>query len=191
MKSYATENLRNVALVSHEGAGKTSLVEAALFDTGVTSRLGRVEDGTTVSDFEPDEKERQISLATALVPVEWRDCKINFLDTPGYPDFIGELRGALRVADTALVLIDATGGVEVGTEMAWSYVGEYNLPRMIFVNRLDREHTDFFATLEVIQSRLSKHTVALQIPIGAQAEFKGVVDVLSGRASLYEAGKRQ
>ncbi|HZS93056.1 MAG TPA: elongation factor G [Chloroflexota bacterium] len=191
MKSYATENLRNVALVSHEGAGKTSLVEAALFDTGVTSRLGRVEDGTTVSDFEPDEKERQISLATALVPVEWRDCKINFLDTPGYPDFIGELRGALRVADTALVLIDATGGVEVGTEMAWSYVGEYHLPRMIFVNRLDREHTDFFATLEVIQSRLSKHTVALQIPIGAQAEFKGVVDVLSGRASLYEAGKRQ
>ena len=114
MKSYATENLRNVVLISHEGAGKTSLVEAALFDTGVTSRLGRVEEGTTVSDFEPDERERKISLGTSVVPVEWRDCKINFLDTPGYPDFIGELRGAMRVADAALLLIDATAASRWG-----------------------------------------------------------------------------
>ena len=155
MKSYATEKLRNVVLISHEGAGKTSLVEAALFDTGAIGRLGKVEEGTTVSDFEPDERERKISIGTAVVPVEWRDCKINFLDTPGYQDFIGELRGALRVADAALILVDATAGVEVGTEMAWSYAGEYDLPRLIFVNRLDREHTDFYATLQTIQADLA------------------------------------
>ncbi len=189
MKSYATENLRNVVLISHEGAGKTSLVEAALFDTGVTTRLGRVEDGTTVSDFEPDERERKISLGTSLVPVEWRDCKINFLDTPGYPDFVGELRGALRVADSALLLIDATAGIEVGTELVWASAAEYNLPRLVFVNRLDREHTDFFATLQTIQTRLSKHAVALQVPIGAQSDFRGAIDVLSGKATLYEGGK--
>ena len=191
MKSYATEQLRNVVLISHEGAGKTSLVEAALFDTGAIGRLGKVEEGTTVSDFEPDERERKISIGTAVVPVEWRDCKINFLDTPGYQDFIGELRGALRVADAALILVDATAGVEVGTEMAWSYAGEYDLPRMIFVNRLDREHTDFYATLDTIQAQLTKHAVALQVPLGTQADFKGTVDVLSGRATTYEGGKAQ
>src|SRR5579883_1230510 len=189
MKSYATENLRNVALVSHEGAGKTSLVEAALFDTGVTSRLGRVEDGTTVSDFEPDERERKISLSTSVVPVEWRDCKINFLDTPGYQDFIGEIRGALRVADAAVLVVDASAGVEVGTEMAWGYAGEYDLPRMVFVNRLDREFTNFLATVEAVQTRLSKHAVAIQVPIGTQSDFKGTVDVLSGKATFYEGGK--
>ncbi len=188
MKSYATENLRNVVLISHEGAGKTSLVEAALFDTGATSRLGKVEEGTTVSDFEPDEREHKISLGASLVPVEWLDCKINFLDTPGYPDFIGELRGAMRVADAALLLVDASGGVEVGTEMAWSYAGEYDLPRLIFVNRLDRENTDFFATLDAIQARLTKHAVAIQLPLGAQSGFKGTVDVLSGKATVLDGG---
>jgi len=189
MKSYATENLRNVALISHEGAGKTSLVEAALFDTGVTTRLGRVEEGNTVSDFEPDERERKISLATSLVPVEWRDRKINFLDTPGYVDFIGELRAALRVADAALVVVDAAAGVEVGTELAWSYADEYNLPRLVFVNTLDRENTDFPATLEAVRARLSRHAVAVQIPIGAHDEFVGTLDVLSGTATFYENGK--
>ena len=189
MKSYATEHLRNVVLISHEGAGKTSLVEAALFDTGVTSRLGRVEEGTTVADFEPDERERKISISTALVPVEWRDCKINFLDTPGYQDFVGELRSALSVADAALVLLDATAGVEVGTEMAWGYAAELALPRLLFVNRLDRENTDFYAMLDTIQSRLTKQAVALQAPIGSQAEFKGTVDILSGTATVYESGK--
>ena len=189
MKSYATENLRNVVLISHEGAGKTSLVEAALFDTGVTSRLGRVEEGTTVSDFEPDERERKISLSTAVVPLEWRDCKINVLDTPGYQDFIGEIRGALRVADAAILVIDASAGVEVGTEMAWGYAGEHDLPRMVFVNRLDREYTDFLTTLEAVQTRLSKHAVAIQLPIGAQADLRGTVDILSGKATFYEGGK--
>src|SRR5438132_7403246 len=191
MKMYATETLRNVVLISHEGAGKTSLVEAALFDTGAIGRLGKVDDGTTVSDFEPDERERKISIGTAVVPVEWRECKSNVLDTPGYQDFIGELRGAMRVADAALVLVDATAGVEVGTEMAWSYAGEYDLPRMIVVNRLDREHTDFYTTLETIQARLTTHAVAIQVPMGAQAEFKGTVDVLSGQATIYEGGKAQ
>src|SRR2546430_4407856 len=160
---YATESLRSVVLSSYEGAGKTSLVEAALFDTGAIGRLGKVDEGTTVSDFEPDERERKISIGTAVVPVEWRECKINFLDTPGYQDSTGELRGAMRVADAALVLVDATAGVEVGTEMAWSYAGEYDLPRLIVVNRLDREHTDFDATLETIQARLTRHAVAIQV----------------------------
>src|SRR5947209_4125503 len=188
MKIFAAENVRNVVLISHEGAGKTSLVEAALFDTGAIGRLGKVDEGTTVSDFEPDERERKISIGTAVVPVEWRECKVNFLDTPGYPDFIGELRGAMRVADAALLLIDATGGIEVGTEMAWSYAGEYDLPRLIFVNRLDREHTDFFATFDAIQSRLTRHAVAIQVPLGAQSGFKGTVDVLSGKATTFEGG---
>lgn len=191
MKSYATENLRNVVLISHEGAGKTSLVEAALFDTGATTRLGRVEEGTTVSDFEPDERERKISIGTSVAPVEWRDCKINFLDTPGYSDFVADLRGAMRVADAALLLVDATAGIEVGTETAWSYADEFELPRLVFVNRLDREHTDFFATVETITARLSKHAIALQLPIGSQANFKGTVDVLSGKATVYVNGKAQ
>src|SRR2546423_3879766 len=191
MKIYATETLRNVVLISHEGAGKTSLVEAALFDTGAIGRLGKVEGGTRVWDLEPDEGERKIWIGTSVVPVEWRECKINVLDTPGYQDFIGELRGGMRVADAALILVDATAGIEVGTEMAWSYAGEYDLPRMIFVNRLDREHTDFYATLETIQARLTTHAVAIQVPIGAQADFKGTVDVLSGRATTYEGGKAQ
>lgn len=188
MRSYATENLRNVAFISHEGAGKTSLVEAALFDTGATTRLGKVEEGTTVSDFEPDERERKISLGTSVVPVEWRDCKLNILDTPGYVDFIGELRAALRVADATVVVVDATGGVEVGTELAWSYADEYNLPRLVFVNTLDRENTDFLATVEAVQGRLSKHAVAVQLPIGGASELQGTLDVLSGKATIYENG---
>jgi len=189
MKSYPTGNLRNVALISHEGAGKTSLVEAALFDTGATTRLGRVEEGTTVSDFEPDERERKISLGASVVPVEWRDCKINLLDTPGYADFVGELRAALRVSDAAVVVVDAAAGVEVGAELVWSYADEYNLPRLVFVNTLDRENTDFLATLETVQSRLSAHAVAVQLPIGAQSELAGTLDVLTGKATLYESGR--
>jgi len=188
MRSYPTENLRNIAFISHEGAGKTSLVEAALFDTGGATRLGKVEDGTTVSDFEPDERERKISLGTSVVPVEWRDCKLNILDTPGYVDFIGELRAALRVADATVVVVDATGGVEVGTELAWSYADEYNLPRLVFVNTLDRENTDFLATVEAVQGRLSKHAVAVQLPIGGASELQGTLDVLSGKATIYENG---
>jgi len=193
MRGYSTENLRNVVLVSHEGAGKTSFVEAALFDTGVTSRLGRVDDGTTVSDFEPDERERKISIGTAVAPVEWRDCKINLLDTPGYPDFIGELRGAMRVADAALVLVDATAGVEVGTELVWSYADERALPRLVFVNKLDRENTDFFATFDALRAGLSQRAVAVQLPIGARSGsgLVGTIDVLSGRATVYADGKPQ
>ncbi len=191
MKSYATTSLRNVVLISHEGAGKTSLVEAALFDTGVTTRLGRVEDGTTVADFEPDEREHKISISTAVVPIEWRDCKINLLDTPGYADFIGELHGALRVADAALLVIDASAGIQVGAELAWSYACEHNLPCVVFVNKLDREYTDFGATVDAVAARLCKHAVAVQIPIGAESELRGAVDVLSGRATIYANGQPQ
>ena len=188
MKCYATQSLRNVVLISHEGAGKTSLVEASLFDTGATTRRGRVEDGTTVSDFEPDERERKISIGTSVVPVEWRDCKINFLDTPGYPDFVGELRAAMRVADAAVLLIDATGGVEVGTEMAWAAIQEHELPCLVLINKLDRDHTDVDTTFEEVRARLTSHAVLVEIPIGSKTDFEGTVDVLSGRATRDEDG---
>lgn len=191
MKSYSSKQLRNVVLISHEGAGKTSLVEAALFDSGLTARLGRVEDGTTTSDFDLDERERHISLGTSVVPVEWRDCKINFLDTPGYTDFVGELRAAMRVADAALIVVDASSGVEVGTEMDWAYADEFALPRVIVVNKLDRENTDFLATVETVRARLTPHAAPIHLPIGVASTFTGVVNVLTGRTMLYVDGRAQ
>jgi elongation factor G len=142
MKEYASEYLRNVALVGHQGCGKTSLVEALLFNSGVTSRLGRVEEGTTVSDWEDDEKQRQISLSTALVPVEFEDHKINLLDAPGFVDFQGEIRNAIRVADSVMVVVDAVAGVEVGTELAWDYAKQFLQPIIVVINKVDRENAD-------------------------------------------------
>ena len=135
MKQYPADRIRNVGLFSHGGAGKTSLTEALLFDTRATTRLGRVEEGNTVSDFDPDEIKRRISVSTGVAPVEWRDTKINVLDAPGYADFLGEVKSALRVADAAVVVMDASAGVEVGTEQAWRLNNERGLPRRLFVNK--------------------------------------------------------
>lgn len=185
MRSYRTEQIRNVGLFSHGGAGKTSLVEALLFNSKGSSRLGRVDDGNTVSDFDPDEVKRRMSVSTSVVPCEWKESKLNFIDAPGYADFVGEVKSAMRVADSALILIDATGGVEVGTDLTWGYANERNLPRFIFINKLDRENSNFFSALEGAQNTFGQKVVALQLPIGKESGFKGVVDVLAQKAYVY------
>ena len=178
MASFDTQHLRNVALLSHSGAGKTSLVEALLFATGGIARLGKVEGGTTVSDYEPEESKRQTSIQTAVIPCMWQSHKLNLLDTPGYPDFVGEVVSGLRAADAALLVVAAHAGVEVGTENAWEMCEARGVPRIIFVNKMDRENADFRRTLESIQQTLGKKCTALQVPLGAQQEFQGVVGLL-------------
>src|SRR5260370_34656038 len=148
MKVYGAASIRNIGLVGHGGCGKTSLVSAMLLDMGAVSRLGRVDDGTTVTDFDPDEIERRISLQTALAFGEWKKTKINLLDAPGYANFLAEARAALRVVEGAIVVVDAVAGVEVQTQRVWSYAEEYGLPPMIVVNRMDRERASFSRTLE-------------------------------------------
>lgn len=183
MKEYGTEFIRNVALVGHVGSGKTSLVEAFLFDTGAVTRLGKVEDGTTVSDFEDEEHRRKISISTSLIAVEFEDYKINILDTPGFTDFVGEVKSALRVADAAIIVVDGVAGVEVGTELVWQYCDELKLPRFVVINKMDRENANFQRALESVQG-LSKTVklVPVQLPWGEKHEFKGVIGLLSMRA---------
>ena len=185
MKAYATSSIRNVGLFSHVGAGKTSLAEAMLFTTGAVNRLGSVDNGSTVSDYDPDEVKRQISLNLSLIPVESGDAKINLLDTPGYADFSGEVASALHVSDGAVLVVDVSSGVQVGTEESWERITANELPKLIFVNRMDRENADYFATLESLQEFFGSSVAPLHVPIGSQDDFKGVVDLLANTAYLY------
>ncbi len=185
MKAYATSSIRNVGLFSHVGAGKTSLAEAMLFTTGAVNRLGSVDNGSTVSDYDPDEVKRQISLNLSLVPVESGDAKINLLDTPGYADFTGEVASALHVSDGAVLVVDVSSGVQVGTEESWERITANELPKLIFVNRMDRENADYFATLESLQEFFGSSVAPLHVPIGSEDDFKGVVDLLANTAYLY------
>jgi elongation factor G len=182
VKNYKSEQLRNVVLLSHSGGGKTSLAEATLYDSGATSRLGKVEEGTTVSDYDPEEIRRRISVNTSLVPYEWRGHKVNVLDTPGYADFVGEVKGAIRAADGAIILLDAVSGVEVGTEAVWGYADEVELARVLFVNKMDRDNADFLRALKQAKENMGANIIPLQLPIGAQEAFEGVVDLVSMRA---------
>jgi elongation factor G len=187
MKEYTTEFLRNVALVSHGGAGKTMLAEAFLHATGATTRLGKVEDGTTVSDYDEEEQRRKISLYSSMIPVEHRDHKINIIDAPGYTDFVGEMISALSVADGAIILVDAVSGLEVGTELAWKYADQFNLPRFIVVNKMDRDNADFekvFAEVDEFVRAHGKRTVRVHLPIGEKQDFKGVVDIIGMKAYM-------
>lgn len=179
MKSFQTEDIRNVLLLSHTRAGKTSLAEAMLYDAGVTTRLGKVDDGNTVADFEPEEIKRRSSVSTSLLPFEWKKSKLNVIDVPGYFDFVGEVKSALRVADGAVVVICATSGVEVGTELVWKYADEIDLPRIIFVNKIDRENADFSKVVEQIEEKFGRRCVPLQLSIGSQDNFQGVFDLIS------------
>ena len=191
MKEYTTEFLRNIALVSHGGAGKTMLAEAFLHATGATTRLGKVEDGTTVSDYDDEEQRRKISLYSSLIPVEHRDHKINIIDAPGYTDFVGEMVSALSVADGAIILVDAVSGIEVGTEMAWRYADEFNLPRFIVINKMDRDNADYakvYAEIEEFVHTHGKRVVQVHLPIGEKQDFKGVVDVI-GMKAYFGDGK--
>lgn len=182
MKEYRTEAIRNVALVSHGGAGKTMLAEAFLYHAGATTRMGKVEDGTTVSDFDDEEVRRGISLYTTVLPVEYKDTKINFLDTPGFLDFIGEVISAMRVADSALVIIDSVAGVEVGTEITWQYCDRFNMPRMAVINKMERENANFQQALSSLESFSSIRVIPVQLPWGEKTGFQGVIDLLTMKA---------
>jgi elongation factor G len=189
MKVYSSDRIRTVALIAHGGSGKTSLVDAALFDAGAVTRIGKVDDGTSISDSDPDEIKRHMSINLTVLPVEWKDTKLNLLDTPGYADFVGEVFAGLRVADSALVVVTAEKGVEVGTELVWRYADDHQLPRMVFVNKLDRENTSFERALESLRGEFGNKVVPLQIPIGEQAGFSGVVDLVTGKAYTFADGK--
>jgi len=191
MKVYQPEHIRNVALVSHGGAGKTSIVDAALYDSGATTRMGRVDEGTSQSDYDPDEIKRRMSINLTVIPIEWRDTKINFLDTPGYADFVGEMISGLRAADVALIVVTAEKGVEVGTETVWKLADEQHLPRFVFINKLDRENSSFARTVEALQAQFGKHITPLQLPIGDQASFRGIVDLVTMRAYTFNGTEVQ
>ena len=181
--------IRNVAFVGHGGVGKTSLVEALLHACGATTRLGKVDEGTTTTDFDPDEIKRKISLNTAAAFCDHKGHRLNLIDTPGYGDFVADARAGLRVASAAIVVVDAVAGVQVQTEKVWKFANEYNLPRAIVINRLDRERADFYRTLEALQKRLKGRLVPLQLPIGSETGFGGVVDLITMRALAHADGR--
>jgi elongation factor G len=186
----AADRIRNVALVGHRGAGKTSLHEALLFEAGATNRLGSVPDGTTVSDADPDEQARQMSISAALSSFEWRERKINLLDTPGEPSFVADALGALRVCESAVFVVNAVMGVEVSTSRLWARAAELDIARMLFVNMLDRERADFFRALEQLKKAFGQHVVATEIPIGAEHELEGVVDLVDMKAFRQDSPER-
>jgi elongation factor G len=187
----AADRIRNVALVGHRGSGKTSLHEALLFEAGTVNRLGSVLDGTTLSDSEPDEKARQMSISATLSSFEWQDRKVNLIDTPGDPSFVADTLGALRVCESAVFVINAVMGVEVHANRLWQRAAELDLARLVFVNMLDRERADFFSTLDSLKRSFGPHVVATEIPIGAEHEVSGVVDLIDMKAYRYEGAGRE
>jgi elongation factor G len=185
MNNYPGDRIRNVGLFSHGGAGKTSMAEAMLFDTKAITRLGRVEDGNTTSDFDPDEINRRISVSSAVIPIEWNETKVNVIDAPGYTDFLGEVLSAMRVIEGAVILVDASAGVEVGTEQAWRLATENGLRKILFVNKMDRDNADFRQALESLREAFGKNVAPLQFPIGSAKDFRGIVDLLSNTATVF------
>ncbi len=190
MKTYDAKDIRNVLLVGHGGSGKTTLLEAMLFASDAVTRMGTVEDGNTVSDHDADEQRRQISVSLAMAPIEWKDAKINVLDAPGTADFVGDVRSAVRAADAVIVVVSAVDGVEVQTEFAWELAVQENLPRAIFVNKLDRERADFQSTLDQLVSSFGNQVAPFELPIGAEQEFNGIADLLHEKADLYPSGPK-
>ena len=188
VKTYPPEMIRNVALVGHTGSGKTTLAEALLFRAGLVSRLGRIEDGTTVMDFDPEEHKRGNSLSLAMASFEWEGHKINLIDTPGYADFVGDVHAALRVVDLAVFVVSAVDGVEVQTENIWHLADRMGVPRMVFVNKLDKERASFDRTLDQLRDRFGAGVAPLELPIGSEASFHGVADLFTDKAYLYDSG---
>lgn len=186
MKEYKVENVRNVGIIGHGGTGKTSLVEAILYNCKETDRIGKVEDGTTVCDYDPEEKKRKISISTAVAPCEWNGNRINFVDTPGYFDFVGEVIEGLRAVDTALINVCAVSGVQVGTEKCWSFVNKFKLPRAFFINKLDRENSNYEKTLNALKEKFGLAVVPIHIPIGKEANFKGIINIVEKKAKIYD-----
>lgn len=188
MKVYNADKIKNVALVGHSGSGKTNLTESMLYQSGATKRMGNVSSKNTMSDFSNEEAQRQSSIGTSIIPVEWRDTKINVIDAPGYLDFVGEVYSALRAAESAILVVDATSGVEVGTELVWKYCEEIDLPRIIFVNKIDGENVNFRRLMEELESKFGKKVVPFSTPIGEGEDFKGVTDVIFQKGYQYENG---
>ncbi len=185
MKSYQSENIRNIGIIGHGDSGKTSLVSALLFLSGAVNRLGRVEDGNTVTDHGEDEIDRGITISTGLAHCEWRNNKLNFLDTPGYSAFLLDAKAALRAVETGLTVIDATAGVEVQTEKVWEFCEELNLPRILVINKLDRDRASYERSFKSLQERFGRQVVSLQLPIGEETGFRGVVDLIYNRAFVH------
>jgi elongation factor G len=185
MDTYAMGKIRNVAFLGHGDSGKTSLAEAMLFNTGDIKRMGRVNEGNTASDFEPDEQKRGISVSATPLVLEWKDFKINLLDTPGFADFIGEVTSTLRIIDGAVFVISAVAGVEVQTELIWKMADEFGYPRIVFINKMDRENASFQRCLEQLQQLYGSRVVPFQLPIGEEHDFRGVVDLVTAKAYVY------
>ena len=191
MEQFALENIRNVSLLSHSGAGKTSLSESILFNAKAITRLGKVDEGNTTSDYDPDEIQRKISINLTVLPYAWQGVKVNLLDTPGYSDFVGEVKSALRVSEAAVILIGATSGIEVGTEQVWQYCEDAGMPRLIFINKMDRENADFFKVADEVQKKFGVKCVPIQTPIGTYTTFQGVVDLLKLKAFTGNPAKEE
>ncbi|MCK4931513.1 MAG: elongation factor G [Candidatus Aminicenantes bacterium] len=186
MKNYSPDKIRNVAITGHGSSGKTSLTAAFLFDTGKTTRLTKVDQGNTVTDYDTDEIERQISINSALAHLEWNNHKINIIDCPGYTNFLWDTRASLRAVDAGLVVVGALEGVEVGTEKVWAMLEEFKLPRMLIINKLDRENSNYKQAMESIQQFFGRQAILVQLPIGEEADFSGVVDLIGKKAYLFE-----
>ena len=192
MKVYDAAAIRNVAVVGHSGSGKTQLISALLVDAGAVPRFGKVDEGTTVTDYDEEAIARKHTLSASLAHLEWKKHKINLIDTPGMGNFLADARAALHAADAAIVIVDATSGVQVSTEKVWHFADETTLPRLIVVNRLDRERSSFASAVESIHSYLGRTCVPVQLPLGAEKEFRGVIDLVSMTAEIWaqdESGK--
>lgn len=188
MKSYPTEQIRNVALIGHSGAGKTILAEAMLFASGAIARMGKVEDGSTVCDHDPEETKKGVSVSMALAPIEWRGFKINIIDTPGAPDFEGDVAAALRVTDLAIFVVSGVDGPQVQTRQYWKIASRLGIPRAVFINKLDRERSSFRETVASLESALGRGFIPLQLPIGEEEAFEGLIDIAGGTGMVYSPG---
>ena len=191
MKEYASDKIRNVAVLSHDGAGKTAVVESLLLACGAVDAVGVGKDNKHIMDFEPEEIKRNVTIQLGIAPCEWQGYKLNFIDTPGYSEFCGEVRAALRAADGILMVVSADAGVEMDTERAWDYGVELQLPRMIYVNKMDAENADFFGCLEKMRAVFGKSIMPLQIPIGEGNDFRGIIDVCKMIAWEWKNGKAE
>lgn len=185
MKEYKTKNLRNVGIIGHSGSGKTTITESILYFTKTTDRFGKVEEGTTVSDYDSEERKRKISISATVAPCEWEDIKINLIDIPGYFDFIGESIQGLRAVDVVMIAVSGVSGIQVGTEKAWNYVNEHKLPKAFYINKLDRENSNFDKVLSGLKDKFGISVVPIQYPIGSENDFKGVINIISRRARIY------
>lgn len=189
MKKHSVETMRNLVLLGHGGSGKTTLAEAMLYSAKAIERFGKVDDGNSTMDHDPEEIKRKISISTSIAPLEYKEDKVNIIDTPGFFDFVGEVKGAVRAADVACIVVCAVSGVEVGTDKAWGYADEQNLPRVFFINKMDRENANFDKVLTDLRDKYGKNVIPIRIPVGAAETFQGVIDILEHKMYLLEGGK--